>query len=63
MVFREPRPICRKKVFKSGVEMANGREVSPGRLHEIAERNYASITATISCVRGLMITICSPTRM
>ena len=26
-------------------------------------RNYASTIATISCVRGLMITIWSPTRM
>lgn len=35
----------------------------PGRRAEIAVENYASTIATISCVRGSMITICSPTRM
>jgi hypothetical protein len=61
MVFREPAPIL-EKVFKSGVEMANGRDGTRPP-PEIVPRNYASIIATISCVRGLMMTICSPTRM
>jgi hypothetical protein len=62
MVFREPGPIL-EKVFQKWRRNGKRPGGKPGRRPEIVVKNYASITATISCVRGLIITICSPTRM
>jgi hypothetical protein len=62
MVFREPVPILGKNFQKwrrNGKRPGDGTRPPP----EIVVRNYASIIATISCVRGLIITIWSPTRM
>lgn len=61
MVFREPGLFFQKVYGEK--KQAAGCKVNPGRSFEIVVRNYASSTATISCVRGLMITISSPTRM
>ena len=63
MTFPEPCSFLGKS-FNSEPEKQTAGKV-PGRRLKIDRklRIYASTIATISCVRGLMITISSPTRM